>query len=301
MIALAIGLIEPCAHALANILDEKISRSFESSLRVAVLLQAAFGVLFCPLLFFFGMPSLAIGASFWWLLGIAFCYQILMFPYFRAVLAEETSHIAAYFKLQFLVLPVMAFVLLGEQLALLQYLGIGLMLLGSIWLSAAPGQRFRVGRGLLWMLPVVVLLSLAEVGIKFVSDSLDWVTLTFWLQILGLAVALPLLLLPGVRAELRQSVGTVRAMLPIFSLNQLASFVGTAGMVATLALLPVTVANGIAGLQPFFVMLWSYLLQRFGVATFESLHRAALLRKIALHCLIFLGFGLLIFAGRGLS
>lgn len=297
-----VAFLNPLLHGLANIIDNYlVNRLFER--KTTLMFYVTFlNILFLPPLFlFFGLPDIPSVYTALIFLGLAFINVIYLYPYYKALEQEDTSHVIALFSLGKVFVPVLAYFLVGEVLTLIQYVGIAIIVLASIGLSYQAGARLKLSSSLWWMLLCTFILSFEAVLYKLVFESVDWVTGFSWPVILSFLFAFPLLLVPKVASDIRSNWPRFKANLHVFTLGELATFLGIAAGTYAIAAAPVSVVKAIMSVEPIFVLLYAGLFSRMFPNVFkEKIDKRSVLKKLGFFIIIALGVVLAVSGEVGL-
>lgn len=203
-----------------------------------------------------------------------------LFFYFKAIFAfGDVSVISMLWNLLVAMVPILAFVLLGERLTSMEYLGIVALFAGALILSSSRGVEASLLPAVSkHMLVAVFLMGLSMVCLKGVYErETYWSAYVFYnFGIVGGGVLGYGFLLPGAsRARFR---ATFRSFLFFFIGIEFLQLLGEFFSNLATSLGPVSLVAAIESLQPLFVILISVVVFLGGRVFFRT--RTALLRAV---------------------
>lgn len=286
---LAIALCAPALYAVSNILDNKLSNRLFQNTWSFIFYGACFQALFLPVLWVMDPPAWP-AASLWpWIAVIAVTQTLYLYPYFKALQHDDTSTVTSLFSLGKLCVPLLAFFLVGEVLAVHHYIGFLVIIFASTLLTLQPG-KLRFNRSLWYMLISSLILSVDVVIYKYIFIQVSWGTGFFWTILCAWILSLGLLLLPRIRHHIIHQWRGIRSFWKLLLVEEIFTFGGAVTATYAVSLVPVTVAKSIDTIQPFFVVLYTIILQRF-VPHFEveTFTRQSFIRKVILFIVMLAG------------
>ncbi len=210
-------------------------------------------------------------------------YMAAMFFYLQALQREEASVVAPLFQTIALFSLILGYVILGETISFLQFIGALCIVAGSVLLSLKFG-RGRTGfktRMMLLMLTCSLALAVSAVIFKFFAVRDEFWSTTFW-SLAGEALFAVVLLAP--KSYRMQFVRVLRTKtLPVLSIsaaNEAVNFGGNLAMRFALLLAPLALVEAILSTAPFFVLFLGLALSLFLPALGrEELGAKSLLQK----------------------
>lgn len=256
-----IAFLTPFLHALSCILDAHFSNNIFKKIPSLVFYATITNVIIIPFLFFFGMPvvpPLDILVVLFIIALIEVCYQI---PYYHALRNIDTSIVVALFALGEITLPILAYFIVGEKLHWVQYVGFGIILLSTFGLNF-DSKKFKLNIAFILMLLVSVLLSLSAVLSKYSLQSVDFVTVVFWIALFATSISLFLLIVPQYRTDIINTFPQYKKKLKLFLSNELLNQAGSLAATIALAYLPVLVVETIGSSQSIFTLLLGVVLYK---------------------------------------
>jgi transporter family protein len=207
--------------------------------------------------------------------------------YFKALSLEEVSRIVPLFNITPLFIMIFAAIFLNEIFTPIKYLGIFLLVSGSMLIGYKKG--IRPGKSAAYMAICLLTLTFNQIITKYLLGFAD-----YWSVFAYARISTLIFLIPVLYISYKDLISTIKkhgrnVILSISASELIAIF---ASFIATMAtsLGPVTLVNSLAGVQPFFVLLVAVLLSRFYPHILEEeLSRKTLAQKIIACALIFIG------------
>ncbi|MBI2676007.1 MAG: EamA family transporter [Candidatus Aenigmarchaeota archaeon] len=244
--------------SFANIVDKHIiDKRLKNAVLAAVLFE--FVSLFPAFWIFlaYGLPKpgplllLAFSAG---LLKIASTWL-----YFKGLKVEEPSRVVALYNLSPLVVPVFAFIFLGEVLGPEKYLGIMLLVSGAVLISMKGVSGFSLSKAFMPIMASMLLWVMYYIVIKSAVDSIGFFQ-TFALSAIGsTAFSIPFIIF--YKKEAGNAIHSKKlSLLLIFSKSL--GFAGLAFIMLALSSGYVSLVSALESIQPLVVLLFSYLLGR---------------------------------------
>jgi|CXWL01.1.fsa_nt_gi drug/metabolite transporter (DMT)-like permease len=280
----------PLFHGVSNILDSHLSNKLFERLTPLVFLSSLVAVIGLPIIWLIDAPqmlSLSLLGVVFLIAGIEIAY---LYPYFWSLRKTDASVVACLFSLGRLFVPVLAFIFIGERLALLQYLGIGLIVFSSIFLTF-DAKKLRLNAAFFLMLFVAAILAVQAILYKYLFEAgTSWGTFVSWMTIFELVIASVALCLPGNIASLRASLKNVRTSGKLFAANEFLGWAGNMTSYYAATLIPISIAKAISSTQPLFVLLVSSLFaKKYPEFITEKADKTSILRKAPFFLLMALG------------
>jgi uncharacterized membrane protein len=285
------ALLSPMAYGAANILDNYLASKLFKNIWTLTAYSLLFNCLFVFFVFFIEVPSIPPLALFPFFLLIGLIETFYLYPYYKALKADDTSIVAALFTLGKILVPALAFLLVGEALQWQHYLGFLIIILGSAALSLnGDGGKLRLNAAFGYMLICSLLLSVETVVYKYVFEQVSWSTGFFWTTIMILPVVGCLFLIPKIRKDIIADRKVFKKHAHIFVSQEFLSFIGGATFTYAIVLAPATFVEGIAALKPMIILIYALVLGRFFPKVFrEHVRRKDLFKKFLLFTLSVVG------------
>jgi drug/metabolite transporter (DMT)-like permease len=285
-----IAFLEPTLYGFSNLIDNYYSNHSFKYVRSIIIYGDAVFVLFLPLIFLIGFPSALPLTLVPLVAAIAAIELLYRIPFYHALRSADTSVVVSLFSLGRLFVPALAFFAVNERLALWQYAGLGIIVVSSLLLSKKPGQ-FRLNHSFFLMLIVTTLIAIQTVLYKMLFEQVDWATGYFWSAIVAIGFSMLLLLLPGTLRRVREDASIARQRIGVFFGQGAIDSVAEIAWTSAIAVIPVSVVEGVSSTQPLLVLFYAFLLRktRFGKTFNEELSQPSLKRKGTFYLLILVG------------
>lgn len=286
-----IELINPVVHAWSNVLDGYFSNKIFQKLSSLIFFGSFVNILFLPLVLFIGMPSkISIGLVLI-LIPIALIEVCFQYPYYWSLRSTDPSIVSSLFSLGKVFVPILAFFIVGERLSIFQYVGFGIIVVSSVFLTFNP-KKFRLNKAFYLMLFVSFILCLQGVLYKYAFNAgMTWPTAIFWGTGFEFIIAGAFtFLIRSNRADFGSSIKKVHEAGSLIVFNQFLSWIGNVADPLAISLIPVSVSKSITSLQPLFVILYTTLFKKRKPHLFKDYpDDAGTTKKIALFLLVIVG------------
>ena len=190
------ALIPPLLWSMLTIIDKfflskyiKSPYSYQILIALSNLLIIPIFLLITPIEFVYPWSLFVIG------LGVLFSLGSIL--YNKSIMIEEPSRISIMFNLIPIMVAFMAYFFLGEQLGLMQYSGVSLIILGAFLVSYKKSKnKLILSPALFLMLLFTFNVALYQVLTKYFFNTMDYLSFNFW-SALGVFASLFILLIPG--------------------------------------------------------------------------------------------------------
>lgn len=296
MLGILMAFLSPMAYAGSNIFDAFVAGKVFKKITTVIFYAGITNCLGIPILLCFGMPKLMT----WEVFPYFFLYMLFevlyMIPYYMALKRIDTSLVAALFSLAQVFLPILAYYMVNEKLAPLQYLGFSIVIFFNVVLNLEPTKKFKINMGFWLMLIASILVVIQAVLLKRVLVSFDWISTSFYsILVFNLLIA-GMLLLPKWRKDIVCSFPDYIKRWKMFGMMEVCDRVGSMTMIFALSLTPVVIVDTIGAVQPIFVLLYGYILYKlFGNKFKEDISQKLLIKKFV--CFIFIIIGVALTVG----
>lgn len=256
------AFLAPMFFGIASIFDNFLTnKSFRSPVTLTFY-ASLFNVIFVPFLLFFyplSFPPLALAPIFL-LLGII--NVIYLFPYYKGLQSDDTSTAVSFFGLARIFIPLWAFFIVGEKLTFEEYIGIVLIIVGSILLSMKGSIKdIRLSKALFYILTAAFIISFEGVLLKYLFNNGVSVGVgAAGEMITSFLCALLFLFHRKTRQDIKVSFSVFKKKIPIFFVEEGATFIAFFTGSYALAIAPVSLVKSITILSPFFVLIYAKLL-----------------------------------------
>ena len=245
--------------------------------------------LFCPIMVYLPYSLFAFTAGL--LPMVAFWF------YSKALAKEEITRVITLFQLIPVFVVILSFLFLEEILGIQKYIGIGLIVVGSILISQKNSSSKQSSGVLKLMAPFGIIIAVYTIVDKILLGFLNYWSVFFW-NIVGTfcGVLILLLSMPSMRKQALEVIviaGERSFFLTFIGEGLYVS--GTICSLAALSLVDASLASPIFALQPFFVFFLMIFLSIFypGILK-EEVNTSTVFSKLASIVLMFVGTWLVI-------
>jgi hypothetical protein len=284
------AFLEPIFHAFANILDNNLTNRFFKNAWLLTLFIQISTVIFLPIIWLIEPPKLISIHLLPAILIVAAIEIFYSYPYFKALQSDETSIAISLFALGKILVPILAFFIVGEVLKPLQYLGFIVIIIASAGLTLNPKERLKLNKSFFYMLLSSSLLAIEVVVYKYIFDQVSWGTGYIWTMGISILMAM-IFLLPSIpNAATKTEFKSLKKYFWVILLVGCISFIGNVGFSYAISAVPATIARSISSFQPFFVLLYAMIFKQFFPLFFkEEIDKRSLLKKLFLFVVTIIG------------
>ncbi len=287
------AFLSPLFYAVAEIFDNfLVNHKFKRHPFILVFFTSLFNLIFVPLLFFFDRPEIPPISTLPIFILLGFASVGYLYPYYRGLQSDDTSIVISFFAIGRIFVPILAFLVVGEILNVIQYVGIALVILSVFALGLHHSKKqFKFSKAIWYIGLAAFLLACEGVLMKLLFER--GVTVSTALggeSIIALLMGMSLLLLPKLRREIKSALPDFLKLSPLFLLEEFFTFLGFAAEGYAISLTSVSVVKGITMASPFFLIVYAWLGQGIFPSLFkEDLHRKKVLKKILLFAVLITG------------
>jgi len=275
-------------HAVSCIIDSRMSNNVFKKIPTLVFYSMLTGAIIVPFLFLFGTPGVPSWPTFLVIFSVSAIEVLYLFPWYKALRSIDTSISVALFSLGKISLPILAWLIVGEKLHGLQYVGFAIILAASFILNF-DRKKMKLNIAFWMMLMVSLILALESVLDKYALNRIDFVTLMYWQTLFSMGLASSFLLFPKVRADIKKLFPAFKTKFRIFILNDALTQFGSLAIIVALSRLPVLVTESISSSQSIFTILFGFIAYKlFGGAFKEHFQKKQIAKKLFFFaCIIF--------------
>lgn len=258
---LLFAFMAPMFYGVANVFDNfLINKNFRNPATLAFY-ASLFSVIFVPLLLFFyklSFPPIKLLPIFLLLGTINVAY---LYPYYKGLQSDDTSIAVSFFSLGRIFIPFSAFFIVGEKLSLEEYVGIALILIGSILLSIKGSIKdIKLSKALFYILLSAFIISFEGVLLKYLFNHGVSVGVGVAGEMIASSIFVLLFLFhKETRIDIQSNFSAFKQKIPVFFIEESATFLAFFAGSYALALAPVSLVKSITILSPFFVLLYAKL------------------------------------------
>jgi len=289
---LIIALLAPIFYAVSNVFDNILAnKSFKNPVTLTFY-SSLFNVVFVLFLFLFSdlsFPQISFLPIFI-LLGII--NVLYLFPYYKGLQSDDTSVVVSFFGLGRIFIPIWAFFIIGEQLSALKYIGIALVIIGSVLLSIKGSFKdIKFSKAIFYILLASFIISIEGVLLKYLFEQGVSVNNgVAWEMLISFIYTLFFLLHKKTRLDIVENFTLFKKKTLLFFVEEGATFVAFFSGSYALSIAPVSLVRGIGTLTPFFVLAYAKLLgKKYPYLFNEQIGVGNTLKKIILFSVTALG------------
>lgn len=298
MFALIIAFLAPMLHAVSNILDARVSNFMFKTNSSTIFYLGITNLFVLPFLVLFGgVEILHVPVGMWPILFIVGLFEILyQVPYFKSLKQIDTSVVGALFSLGKILLPIFAFVIVGEKLNFWQYVGFFVIIGSTLFLNLKKGVSFQINFAFYLMFIASLMITLNTIFSKKALLEMNWLNFCFYYTILSDVFLFLALLHPKFLKNIKKDLKVFKKNFPLLMLMELIDRAAFLTGIFALSLLPVMVRAGISSTTPIFVLLYSFILYKiFGSRFKEDLQSEEMLKKFICFFFIIIGVVLTVY------
>jgi drug/metabolite transporter (DMT)-like permease len=297
-----IAFFEPILHAWSNVVDNHFSNNLFPNLSTLLFFGTIVNILFLPIIAFLDPPQTLSYSLLAVVFAISFVNVMYQFPYYWALRHADTSIVISLFFFGFIFIPILAYFIVGERLAVLQYFGFVLIIISALLLTFDV-RKLRFNRAFFLMIGVSLLLAVQTILYKYAFDAgASWGSVVTASTIFDIFISGVVMLTVNPLWEIALDFQKIRGNLKLFFLQQGLEWGGNASGSFAVSVLPATVARGIVSTQPFFVLVYALLFGRAFPHMFKELvDGRELVKKSILFGVIIIGTILVVTGGSSLE
>lgn len=293
------SLLSPALFAVNNYIDKILLSKFNIHPTVVAIYSGFFTVLAGLIVLFFTGFYPADTKSIAILLASGFLTALYLLPYCKGLSLDETSRIVPLFQLTPVFVLILSFLLLGEKLALKQYMGsFFIIFAGFLILADKPSKNIFRLRPAFWYIALSCLMfAFAQVLYGFgVQEIPFWHTLPY--ESFGIALgAIAILLFPkNKQLFVKETRRFTKKNYTSMVINELVYVVSRYTGYFAISLISVSIVSVLSGFQSVFALIYGIVLTLFLPHIIkEGISKKILGIKIFSIAIMFLGLYLIFF------
>lgn len=298
MFALLIAFIAPMLHAVSNILDARVSNFLFKTNASTIFYLGITNLFVLPFLVLFGgFDVLKIHPQMLPILFVVALFEILyQIPYFKALKRIDTSVVGAMFSLGKILLPVFAYIIVGEKLYFWQYVGFFIIIAATLFLNLKKKVVFQINFAFYLMIIASLMITLNTIFSKKALLEMNWLSFSFYYIILADIFLFLALLYPSFLKMVKKDFHVFKQNFGLLMLMEVVDRAAVLTGIFALSLLPVMVRAGISSTTPIFVLLYSVILYKiFGSRFKENLNKKEMIKKLICFFFIIIGVVLTVY------
>jgi drug/metabolite transporter (DMT)-like permease len=289
-IGILLAFLAPAFFAGGNILDSYLSNTIFKRLTVLIFITTLCYVVSLPLLWWF-QPLHLVSFP---LLVVAFLLAVMdiiyQYPYYWALRRTDTSIVVSLFSIGKIFVPAFAFLLVHEQLTILQYVGFFMIIFSTMYLSL-DSKKWAFNAAFFLMFFVSLILAGQTVLYKYAfSQDSSWISVFSAVMVVELVLMSFSFINSNNRRDLRLILRSFNKNgAPLLGMEAL-SLVGNIFTLISLSIIPATVMTGIGSIQPLVALAYAEVFERRRKKFFhESLRYEGVRKKFILFVCIIVG------------
>lgn len=279
-------------YAIAETFDNFFSNKEFKHPFTLVFYSSLFNLIYVPALFVFSNPGIPPLKTFpiFILLGIVNIGYL--YPYYRGLKEDDTSVAISFLAIERVMVPILAFFIVGEILSPYQYLGILIIIISVVILGFHHiRKRFRFSKGVWYISCAAIFLAFEGVLIKLLfGQGVSVSTVVGGEAFMSLIFGTSVILIPSIRKDIIKSFSLFIKISPFFLIEELFTFLGLCTESKAISEAPVSIVKGVTMASPFFLVLYAWIGSIFIPRMFrENLHRKQLIKKMVLFAMLIIG------------
>ncbi|MFH1424312.1 MAG: EamA family transporter [archaeon] len=230
-------------YSLVEILDKHVFEVYHKNVAIRTIFYGGMGGVFALLFLLF--RSISFGPQAPLLLYLGFAHVLMIIFWFKAISIDEVSRMITIYHTSALFVVLLGYIFLGEMFSALTYLGIALLIIGSMLVSVRRlGGLVKISKGVLPVLIAAAGFACITVLTKHAIDLSDPWSAYFWINLGAGLTVLPLIAYyrkplrklmktsprSGIIMAGAESIGLVGFMLTMFAFS-----IGPASLIASLS------------------------------------------------------------------
>ncbi len=295
MFTLLIAFIAPMLHAVSNILDARVSNFLFKSNSATIFYLGITNLFVLPFLVMMGgVEILSVSVHVWPILFVVALFEILyQIPYFKSLKRIDTSVVGAMFSLGKILLPIFAYIIVGEQLSFWQYVGFFIIIAATLFLNLKKGVSIQINFAFYLMLIASLMITLNTIFSKKALLEMNWLSFSFYYIVLSDVFLFLALAHPKFLKNIKKDFKVFKKNFSLLMLMEIVDRAAVLTGIYALSMLPVMVRAGISSTTPIFVLFYSLVLYKiFGSKFKENLSKDEMIKK--LFCFFFIIVGVVL-------
>ena len=289
-----IAVFCPLFNALVVMLESLLSNKTFKHQTTMIFYVSLMDVLFIPLIFIFGLPSIPSTECLWIYVVLGLFDLVYLYPYYTAMKVIDTSIVAALFSLGQVIVPILSYLLLDEILNLHQYIGFAIIIMASVALSIKGYKIPKLSRAFWYMVMSALAISCRIVLAKGVINADgNWInTIVYPCLVTGI---LPFIFLTmkKSRKDILRNFPPYLEKFKIFALIELLAFLASVSSIYGLSALSPVVSTAINSLEPIFLLSFCCLLSCCFACKFKEKITPNIIMK-KMFCFVLIIFGVIL-------
>ncbi len=285
-----IGLLSPIFYAFTYLAEDSFVNKYFKNIASIIFFRNIVNFLFTPLFLFFAPLELLTIESFLCAVCISLIDVTYMFPYYKSFKHTEPSIISSMFAITKILIPIFAFLFLGETLNIYQYIGFFIIIFSIFALSYNPKSKIKINRGLYYMLLASLLITLENLLFKKSLETTNWISIIFWTHLFSSIFVLGFLLNKENKKAIKKTMVGFKKFYKVFLGKEFFEILGDSSFVIASSLMPITIAVGMDATEPIFVIFLIWMLKKLKLYNgSEVMEKKHIIKKLICYLLIITG------------
>lgn len=302
------AFLAPALYAVAEIFDEYLSNRGFKNISSLIFFASLLNFLFLPILFLIQRPEMPPLRLIWPIVGVALTNILYLYPYYKSLKIEDTSVVSAFFSLGKIIIPIFAFIFVGEILELREYIGIAIIIFGNVFLAfhikkksifdifRVTRKKFQLSKAFFLILFASTVLAIDGILFKYMFEQgINWSTAVGGqLLISGLLGIIILLSFSKTRKHIFEDREKFRKSGTVFFIEELFTFLALGAETYAISLAPVSLVKGVGMSIPIFVLTYAVVVKRYKPKDLrEDTRLAHAIKKVIIFIIIIIGLALI--------
>ena len=247
--------------------------------------------LFLPLIFFGGMPSIPPLNVIPAYLALGIIMVLVQIPAYQAFKENDTSVVNCLWTLGKVILPLAAFIFLGEKLAWQQYLGFFLIIFSNVFLNFDASAKSKLNLAFFLMLGCSLFNTASSVIEKYIlNEDTNWINLIVYVNIFSTLITSLMLLKKNIRVDIIKHTTVFSACWKHFIGAEILSFIGHCCGIYALSGLPLVVKSALSSTESAFILVLSlFMIKILKFNLKEKVEKKDIYKKIICFSVVIIG------------
>ena len=287
-----VALLSSAFYAVAEAMDNFFANKEFKHPMTLVFFASIFNIFYIPILVFTQHPELPPLHTLPIFILLGFVNVGYLYPYYKGLKEDDTSVAIAFLAIERIMVPILAFFIVGEILYTEQYLGILLIVIAVFALGLHHAKKkFRLSKGVWYISCAALFLAFEGVLLKVLfNDGVSVATAVGGESLFSMIFGLSLFFHSKIRKDIIVSVPLFLRMSPLFFIEEAFTFLGLYAEGWAISHTSVSVVKGITMVSPFFLIFFAWFGRGLFPSVFkENLHKGKVFKKVLLFVLIIVG------------
>ena len=215
--------------------------------------------------------------------------------YYHAIKLIDVSVSQALYGAGAAVIPFMGMWIFGEYMNAMELAGFFIIIISGIMSSIDDLKRPRLNRGFFLMILATAALYAHILIEKEVVETVGWANSAFYHELMFMLSAALIFMIPKYRAAITVNYSSYKKNLRPFLIYGLFGAIAMMTSHYVVGEVPIALKEGVGGTQPFFVLIFAYILARIGLpGAKEEFTRAKVVQKVVCFAAMFIGLLMLL-------